>query len=475
MKWQAPSAKSLQKNSVWFGLVGLTLAVAVLVTVLAEQLEHRFGLHWDVTQNKVYSISEPTKAILAELNTDILVYTVYPQGQQDMTVTELLRRYELATSHIKVQNIDPVQTPLFTQRFANGEKTIENNAIIVALASQPEENFRVIEAKNLYEWKLEGEQLYATGLVAEQKISSAIASLLGGTEPRVYFATGHGEMNTEELYYLDGLLQNESYQVEDYHLIHNDRLLYPEDCLVFAGPMQDLTEDEYDVLKTFLKQGGKAVFLVNLMAPDLPRFNQVLQTYGLQLQSGLVVEKESNHYLNNPVILRPKALLHTATDMLFSAKADAVMSRCRGIHLTQEKGVVTGGLYQSSANSYAKTNPLTETLEWEEGDVRGPFMLAAVAENSETNSRVVVFGSTDFISSLENATYSGNLAVFMGGVSWAAGRTQSAVIAPKSLVSPPLTIASTAQSTLLIVLVVAVLPAGVLASGMVVWRRRKKQ
>lgn len=91
-------------------------------------------------------------------------------------------------------------------------------------------------------------------------------------------------------------------------------------------------------------------------------------------------------------------------------------------------------------------NPYTETLEKEEGDTAGPFLLGVTAENSQTGAKMLLMGNNDFVSTLDNAKHDGNIALFMDSVAWTSGKEESVVIQPKTLVSAPLNITSTAAS-----------------------------
>jgi hypothetical protein len=445
-------------------------AFAVLITLVSERLERRFGLHWDLTQNRVYSISEATRNALALLDEDLTIYTVYPAGNEDVTIGELLRRYEMESRRVKVKNIDPIRNPLFTRQFESGG-TVENNSIVVAKDGEAGD-YRVIKPQNLYEWNLKSDRLYATGLAAEQRVTSAILSLAGGERRRVFFVEGHGEKTSRDLYYLNGLLENDDYLVSDYHLVYNDAALKEGDLLLFAAPRRDLTDEEAGILDDFLKDGGRAIFYIDIFAPELPNFSRILDAFGLGLKPELVVETDANFFINDGVILAPVIEDHPATQMLREADAVPVMPRCRGVDIMPRKDVSNAPLFRTSPKSYGKTDPLSMSLEKEAGDLNGPFILAAAAENTDVKSRVALFGSADFISSLEAVRFAGNLAVFMGGISWAAGRSLAVAIQPKSLVNPPLDIRSASTMYSLAAALMGFLPALALLLGFAVWRVR---
>ena len=199
---------------------------------------------------------------------------------------------------------------------------------------------------------------------------------------------------------------------------------------------------------------------------------RILDAYGLGLRRELVVETDSQRYVSQPVILVPVGLRHPATEMLYEAETYTLMPRCRALDVTGCQGVENAVLFRSSDKSFGKNNPLTLTLDREKGDRDGPFVLAVAAENRKSGSRVVLFGSSDFVSSFDAVRYAGNLAVFMGGVSWAADKPTSIAIQPKSLVDPPLRTGSAGGVLALMVLVIGAAPVIVLAFGLAVWIRR---
>ena len=371
-------------------------------------------------------------------------------------------------------NLDPVEIPFFKQQFENDDEEIGDSSLIIQ--SEDTEEFRVIAAQDLYEWQLEEDQLYATGMVAEQRITAAISSIQGGAQTMAYFVTGHGEMDMTEQYYLSDTLESDGYKVESYNLVYNDTALTSKDCLLFLSPVSDLTDEECEIVREFLEAGGRAVFMINPRAGELVNFNKAFEDFGLELENDLIVEADSENYLNSQVMIKPQ--MNEENPVLASvveADASLTLPLCRGIASTEVENVEQDPILSSSDNSYGKVNPYTETLEREEGDTDGPFLIGVTARNVETNSRLVLLGTSDFVSTLDNARYGGNIALFMDCVAWASEKPDSVVIAPKALVSAPLKIESTATSYRLMFLVILIIPVVILVCGAVVWHRRLRR
>lgn len=458
-------------NFIFIGFVLLIIGCAVIVTLVSKKIEDQFHLRWDLTDNQVYSIGDTTKEVLRKLEKDITIYTLYQSGSEDRTISELLRRYEQESSHIEVKNIDPLEKPYFTKQFETGEETIGQSSLIIQ--ENGSKNFRVINAQNLYEWQLEEDQLYATGTVAELRVTAAVASISGGKQTTVYFVTGHGEMDVTKEYYLSETLMSDGYKVESYDLIYNNTALEPDDCLLFLAPLQDLTDEEYQMVQNFMDKGGKAVFLINPLAGEVVHFNKLFATYGLELEDNLIAESDIDCYLNSQVIIRPQMNEENPVlQSVVTSNAGLVLPRCRGISTWEIKEIEIDPILYSSKSSYGKVDPYTETLDKEDGDTEGPFSLGVTATSNKNGSKLVLLGNSDFVSTLENAKYEGNIALFMDSVAWASEKEDSVVIQPKSLVSAPLKIKSTAAGYRLMVLVIIVIPALILGCGAAVWKRR---
>ena len=469
------SRKTRFWNLALIGLALLAAACAVVLTLVMEKAESRFGLRKDLTDAQLYSIGDTTRDVLDSLNTDLTIYTLYESGSEDQTVTEILRKYaEASHGHITVTNIDPIGNPTFTSRYEQNGESIDSGALIVQ--DEGSDEFRVINASDLYEWKLDEDQLYATGMAAEQKITAAIKSIQGGAQPKAYFVTGQGEMSMEDAYYLSGSLESDGYDVESYNLIYNDKSLEPSDTLLFLGPTRDLSDEEYEVAAAFAANGGKIVALIDPRCTDVTNFNRLFALQGLGLTDRYVVESGSDHYLNYQTMLRP--ILNGDSEVLRSvaaANAELVLPLCRALQRTDTAGVTITDVMTSSDGSYGKTDLSAESLDRAEGDTDGPFLLGAMAENTATGAKTVLLGCSYFVATLDNAKYGGNVALFMDSVAWASGKEDSVVIEVKSLVTPPLQIPSTAAGYRLMVLMIVVLPGLILLAGALNWRRRVRR
>ena len=109
---------------------------------------------------------------------------------------------------------------------------------------------------------------------------------------------------------------------------------------------------------------------------------------------GLVVEGDTNHYLNGypALYLLPDYASteeSTALDGVNTSRR-VLLQMAQGITLTETEHVVSDALLVSSDSAYSKPEGYEmTTTEKADGDIAGPFTLAAYARNEDTGAQVI--------------------------------------------------------------------------------------
>ncbi len=78
--------------------------------------------------NKLYSLSDQTKKIVGDLNTDVTVYWVVRNGYEDATLKTMLDLFDGLGSRLSVVRKDPDVSPTFVKQYTD---TAEDNSLIV--------------------------------------------------------------------------------------------------------------------------------------------------------------------------------------------------------------------------------------------------------------------------------------------------------------------------------------------------------
>ena len=322
-------------------------------------------------------------------------------------------------------------------------------------------------------------QAQAESLAIEQRITAAIDYVTSDKNPTIYSLVGHNEDTLAPV--VKEQLNRENYTLEDINLLTEDTELGEEDTLLIITPKRDITEEEDEKIRAFLEKGGQGIFLLDVIEGDLPIFEELLQSYGVTLQKGIVIEGDSNYRYQSPLHLWPNQESHEILSSLRSAKVPVIIPVAQGLSIqdVKRKGVEVEPLLMTSESSWVKTDPNTKTIEKEEQDISGPFSLAvAITENQYENNdpittKIIVVSNAQFINSQMASIGSfGNLDFFMNSVNWLQDEKQNITIRPKSLTVQPLAITGL-QQLIYSGMVVIVIPLLVLIAGIFVWLRRR--
>ena len=80
-------------------------------------------------------------------------------------------------------------------------------------------------------------------------------------------------------------------------------------CIIVVFPKNDLSNDEKEMFRRYLFEGGRAVILLDILPQDdeMANFNGLLLPYGIRHTNNFVVEEDSrNFYSNNKMYLIPQ-------------------------------------------------------------------------------------------------------------------------------------------------------------------------
>ena len=251
--------------------------------------------------------------------------------------------------------------------------------------------------------------------------------------------------------------------------------------LIISSPRVDFTVEEIEALDAYFERNGNAMIFYDISIPELPVFERFMAEWGIKYESVLVAD--SAQAISNPTNLAPSLLSHALTENLTGSGSYVVVPAARQISLlfSQEGWRTVTPLLASSSTSYGKQISAGQTISnyaKEAGDLAGPFYVCAlseqnVLENLENNYSRILFCSTGMATDtmLETDAFL-NSRFFVQALSYMNESVDAIVVEPKYYTSTMLTITSSQANVLMWILVI-ILPLGILATGFVVWMRRK--
>ena len=451
-------------------ITAVVLAILVVVNVLAAALPTTYT-KFDISATQLYSVTSNTKAVLHALDQDVTIYWIVQADQEDDILSNLLSKYESLSDHISVVKRNPDVYPAFAEQYT--DETVTNNSLVVECG----EKSRYIAYDDIYLT----ESLYgyttSASFDGEGAITSAIDYVTSEELPQIYQLEGHGEGELPSG--LSDQIEKDNMELNTLSLLNIDAI--PEDaaCLLIYAPSSDISEEERDMLAEYVSGGGK-LMVVSGPTEDgtLENLNSLLETYGVTVADGIVVEQDREHYaFQTPVVLMPDIASSEITDSLVEERYFPIITMAQGLQVgTNTSGATVTELLTTSDQAFSKADGLNiTTYDKEEGDTDGPFALAVSVEES-SGGQLVWFSSSTFLDDVYNAYSSGaNVNLAMNALSNLIGETQAMAIRSKSLNYNYLTI-SDSTSSLLKVLMIGVFPLTYLAIGVgvVLYRRRRQ-
>ena len=436
---------SLKKGGYSIAITAIVVAAIIVLNVLVSALSDRFVLEFDMTPDKINSISEDNVEYIKSVDKEVSViicsseddYSTYvgSVGQQnygisyDATANEyflqtvkLINRYNDYNSKIKVQFMD-TQSSEFTaiaSEYANAN--LQYGDIIVSAEKNGNKRFKILSFDDIYQIK-QDESYTAYGMTVssitgnniETALTSAVAYVLSDIDTTVALFTGHSSADLTEDY--KTLLETNNYKVET---VKNEVITKIDeniDVIVIPAPTKDFLAEEINVISEFLKNGGKKgkgmIVFADANAPYLTNFYSYLSEWGFVIEEGVVYETDdTNHMTDDPITV---GSYNTGEDTDLKNMQMCITGYNVPVTLAfdEEGGMKATSIFATPESAVAA--PKDSTSNWSGAAEAEKNAYSTVAEtvdrdydddNNLLESRVAVFSSAYFLGSDFNETES---------------------------------------------------------------------
>ena len=467
----------------------VVIAFVIVVNLMVGELPTTVT-KFDTSSLKLYTLTNSTIEILEGLSEDVTMYYIVQNGTEDVNIEEMLNRYTSYSSRIKLRKIDPTSNPGFSAKYT--DDTLSGNSVIVESAKRSS----VVTYEDIYTVQYTEEDYYnyyMTGVLpsgttyfnGEGALTTAIDYVTAEDLPVLYIVTGHSETDLSATVLADAKAEN--ILTESLNLLTVTEI--PEDAgaVIINTPTSDLSETERDVLLTYLDLGGKLILVTDYESfsdTKMPNLAAVAKAWGLQAQSGLLMEGSASNYMQYPFYLLPN--VNESSDIamnLNSTNITTILPFAHGITKIEGTDKFVEGVLTTSAdafviadleariNEFADSETPEKAYEKQDGDAAGTFYVAASAEDTTTGGKLLWVSSPFFIAD-EFYSYNGEL--FMSALTMLCEKTSSISILGKAMQIQSLAVSSAAAAFWGAVLII-LLPVGTVVLGLVIWNRRRKR
>lgn len=326
----------LRRGGYSVAITAAVLAGLIVLNVLVSALSKRFVLEFDMSTDKINSMSEENIDYLRNLDAEVTVtvcaekegYTggymsYYAQNlygiSSDATeyfeqTLKLLDKYPAYSDKITLNYVDTQGTEFteISQKYSN-EKLYYGDIIVSHTAENGNERYKVLgfeDVYSLYEDTTYAAYGYTTSSVngnkVETAVTSAIAYVTSTKTKKVAFITGHSKADYTEDY--KQLLTDNNYEITEISDSLVGTISNEYDAVVIAAPTVDFIGSELDCLSEFLDNDGKLgkglLFFADASAPYLTGLYDFLSQWGISVEEGILYEtNESNHMADDPMTM----------------------------------------------------------------------------------------------------------------------------------------------------------------------------
>lgn len=486
-------SRKMRHGSLAVILTAVGVAVVILLNVAVGLLVERFpDLKMDFTANKAFALSSDTKDYMSRLQKDVKLYIAATEEQFTETSTYFVQAKNLLDKMASASGgrftydfVDTTANPQFAQDYPNVNWNTGETMGVMTCGKQykglavtdcftyDEDYYNSMGA---YQW---------TGTTIEQAVVKAALDVTTENKVIVDVMTGEGESSENGYGGVTALLTDNAYQVNEVSLLTGAPDKDARFVLLFA-PERDLSDEAAETLQKWLENDGKygktLIYVANadprVGEVKTPNIDTILSDYGMALNKGMLYETDPNHRLNNTsAYISLLDYTDYYTEALKSKNVFVVNEYALGVQIKDE----------NTAHALLQSSDKAGILPFDAGDdfdaaanITGkPIAVAAegVKAGVEATSNVVVFSSKAMLLQADlNYPSFNNADYFMTIVNAMADKEDTAVvIESKSMENATLGAPSEATSNAMMIVFMFILPAAILAVGIVMWVRRRNR
>lgn len=426
----------------------LFIGIAILTNVVGARIPGRI----DLTQDRLYTLTDSTKKTLSNLN-DVVNITLFASGELPAQlqpvlrdVKDTLRDYQtFGRGNIVVTTKNPSGDPQVAQEAGSlGVREVQFNVV-------GQEEFKLqngfLGLAVSYAGESEAIPFIQDTSDLEYQLTSFIKQLTTTEKKKIVFLSGHGEKSLFSDYRALSQELQKQFEVEEI-TIDETTETFPEDTsvLVVAGPTQDIDEKTRSVVNDFLSKGGTAFFLVDSVNvspqvlsafPNQSSFSDFLQEYGVTVQPDLAYDLRSNETIRFgggfisyvlPYPFWARVIASDAASPITSRIESIVLPWASTITLDeaklQEKGLTASKLFTTTKFGSRQVGSFSISPEIQPSQENLGEQIVAVSltgvktEASAEPTRLVVIGDSDFLTDQFAQNSPENLALGMEALSW---------------------------------------------------------
>ncbi len=438
----------------------LSALLLIVLTAALAWLSTQYRVRIDLTQGQRNSLGESTLRLLEQIDRPVHIQAfVSPSNAIRETYQDLFNHYRSVQPDIDYRIWNPDLVPEKLKEYG----ILRDGEIVIEMDGRRENLPRVSEAT----------------------VTNAIARLMRQGERFIVFLEGHGErapfgQRNADFNVFAGRLEQKGFSIETLNLVKSPEVPDNATALVIADAVTELLPGEIQAIARWLDRGGNLLWLSEPGSRN--NLDAIAEYLDIEFLPGVIIDPSSQVLGLDRVDFTLVADYgrHPITNAI---NAISLYPRARAIdYAGDEKDWKATALLYSSASSWNETGPLAGDIGAgdNDGEQTGPLKLGWAltrsiqqADGALKTQRIVVVGDADFLAS-QFIGNGANEPLGIDIINWLSYDDALIAVNPKSAPDTELDLSRNAQIFIFVTFML-VLPLGLIVTGILIWRRRRRR
>jgi hypothetical protein len=480
----------------WVRTLNLVLQGILFLTFIGglNYVARSYPLRFDLTRLHKFSLSPETLSYVKNLKRPVDITITLSDENENPELRGLLDEFVHASDNNPGGRITTRYIDVYQDRRKAEELGIEMPNVVLLRSG---DRTRAVTVEELYRIKNKQREAFE----GEQVLTTALLDVSSNERQRIYFITGHGELEPNDanpsrgLSLVKNLLRARGFEVETLNLTAARKV--PPDATLIIGvwPQTRYTPVEEEMLRQYLtvSAGRLMMFLHPGMSVGALGVDELLLDWGVLVDDDYVIDPAPEAVAEDlDLIIWAFDPKHPISQPIVNRRMPLRIGGARTVRVdpgrSNASGITVVPIAASSKSAWGEVDYRRPPPKLDSNDIRPlkgippddqlSIIVAServsVRDNlpfSVKGGRLAVFGTGDLISN-QRVTYAGNFPIFLGAVNWMVDREHQLSVPARPIERFQLALSGDAFMKLRYALVLG-LPGATLLLGLIVyWTRR---
>lgn len=514
------SAFRLKYGSFATAITAIFLAAVILLNVAISVLNERFPMTIDMTGDGVYTVSADNAEFLKTIDYPVELKVLFTEeqytggyiayyhsvtdnsgGRYYKQTVDLLKQYKKYNKNISLTFVDPyndAEVSTIVQDYSEADLSVNYGDILVECYVDGKDKapkLGVIPFEDCYQLdsdqnaSLYNDSSYESFTLNGNKVEQAVANGIFKTVNLTTVNVAMLTMNSTEEYITNfkDICKQNAFNIINVPVL-GDADLSKYDVMMICAPNADYTADEIKIIEKWLDNDGKkgktVLFFASAGSPKLPNLYAFLEEWGIAVEQGeRYYSKDSRYYSTD----RTNIYLESCNTE-YTVTVDK-----QSYSFISNNMLPLSAVYENEPNGSRSVTTLLQTMDtatyikpdndksWSPSGAGGqlPALMLSKDADDGNGSYVVAAASIDYLTNSHTVTKTdnGNYKLLINVLNATARSDEDVFVMETKVVSDSsgafTSSTTSAQSLIIGIVFIALIPAGLIVAAIAVYMRRK--